>query len=219
MPATSITERVKTILDSIPANVTLVAACKTRTLDEVREAVDAGITTLGHNYVQEAEGMVGLLDRVVSWHGIGHLQRNKAKKAVELFDVVETVDSVRLANKLDSECAKQGKVMRVLIEVNSGEESNKDGALPGDVPALGAHIAALPRLRLEGLMTMGPLSGDPEDARPYFHKTKELSLRLASALGAELPVLSMGMSNSYQVAIEEGATLIRLGTSIFGPRQ
>ncbi len=107
----------------------------------------------------------------------------------------------------------------MLIEVNSGEEPNKDGALPADVPALAAHIASLPHLRLEGLMTMGPLSGDPEEARPYFRRTRDLFERLAPTTNPRMAVLSMGMSSSYQVAIEEGATQIRLGTSIFGPRQ
>jgi len=215
-----ITDNVAAILSALPAHVTLVAACKTRSAEEVRAAVDAGVTALGHNYVQEAEDMIGQLGAIAPWHMIGHLQRNKAKKAVEVFDVIETVDSVRLANAIDRHAAVAGKVMRVLIEVNSGEEPNKDGAKPADVDAFAQHIASLEHVKLEGLMTMGPFSGDPEAARPYFRKTKESfdSLAAAQIPGVEMRVLSMGMSNSYEVAVEEGATMVRIGTKLFGPR-
>ncbi|MBC8443431.1 YggS family pyridoxal phosphate-dependent enzyme, partial [PVC group bacterium] len=204
LESTGISERVAAILASLPPHVTLAAACKTRTPGEVREAVEAGVTVLGHNYVQEAESMVEAVGRPAKWHLIGHLQRNKAKKAVELFDVIETVDSVRLANALERHCAAAGKTVSVLVEVNSGEESNKAGVLPSGVGVLVGHISTLEHVRVRGLMTMGPMAGDPEEARPYFQKTKDAFDRLADAglPNVEMQVLSMGMSNSYQVAVE-----------------
>ena len=221
LSAPSISDRVAAILSALPPHVTLVAACKTRTPQEVREALAAGVAALGHNYVQEAEAMIQALGRPAPWRLIGHLQRNKAKKAVGLFDVVETVDSLRLAKALDRSACEVGKTLRVLVEINSGEEPNKDGVHPDDVAPLVNAIADMEHLHVEGLMTMGPFTGDPEDARPYFRKTKEVFDRLADCgpPSVEMKVLSMGMSNSYQVAIEEGANLVRLGTSIFGPRQ
>jgi len=220
LASTGISERVAEILASLPQHVTLAAACKTRRPEEVQEAVEAGVTVLGHNYVQEAESMVPAVGRRARWHLIGHLQRNKAKKAVELFDMIETVDSVRLANALDRHCAAVGKTMSVLIEVNSGEEASKTGVLPSGIDGLAGHISTLEHVRLEGLMTMGPMAGDPEEARPYFEKTKAAFDRLADAglPNVGMRVLSMGMSNSYQVAVEEGANLVRIGTKLFGPR-
>ena len=220
MTSTSIAERTAAILESLPPHVALAAACKTRTPEEVREAATAGVQILGHNYVQEAETMVEALGRIARWHMIGHLQRNKAKRAAELFDMIETVDSTRLADAIERHCAAAGKTMGVLIEVNSGEESNKTGVEPPDVEALARHISALEHVRLEGLMTMGPMAGDPEGARPYFRVTKAIFDRLADAglPNVHMRVLSMGMSNSYQVAIEEGANIVRIGTKLFGPR-
>jgi pyridoxal phosphate enzyme (YggS family) len=151
---------------------------------------------------------------------IGHLQRNKAGMAVEIFDVVESLDSMRLANELEKRCGDIGKVMDVLIEVNSGAEDNKTGILPQEVLPLAQLVDTLPYLRLTGLMTMGPLSGDAELSRPYFKNTCALfdQLKGMHLSNSAISVLSMGMSGSYKVAIEEGATMVRIGTLLFGPR-
>ncbi len=208
------------LLQVLPPHVTLLAAAKTRTVGEVRAAYEAGIRFFGHNYVQEAQSMVTAADFKAEWHMIGHLQRNKAADAVELFNMIESLDSIRLANELEKRCAEQGKTIEVLIEVNSGAEEDKTGALPQDVLPLVESVSALPRLRLAGLMTMGPLSGDAELARPYFIRTRQLfeQLKKSSLPNIEMRVLSMGMSGSYRVAVEEGATMIRIGSLLFGPR-
>jgi len=204
----------------LPEGVVLVGAVKTRSPQEVAAAMAGGLTHLGHNYVQEAERMKERLPGEAVGHFIGHLQRNKAKKAVELFDLVETLDSVRLAEELDRRSAAAGRVLPVLIEVNSGREPNKAGVLPEVIDNLAETISRLEHLRLEGLMTMGPDQGDPELARPYFRTTCELFDRLAGRdlPGTAMKWLSMGMSNSYRVALEEGANIVRLGTILFGPR-
>jgi len=223
-----IADRVKTVLASLPAHVLLVAACKTRTPGEVHEAIDGGVTAIGHNYVQEAESMQQVMsewktqpERRVRWHFIGHLQQNKAKKAVTLFDIIETIDSARIAHTVDHHCAAFGKIMPVLIEINSGRESSKTGVRPDRVEDLAREICGLQNIRLQGLMTMGPRFGNPEDARPYFRLTKELFDKLASMNlpNVEMRYLSMGMSNSYRVAIEEGANIVRIGTHLFGEQQ
>jgi pyridoxal phosphate enzyme (YggS family) len=208
------------ILDTVPSYVTVVAAAKSRTLTEVEAVIQAGITHIGHNYVQEAQLMVPALAGKATWHMLGHLQRNKAKKAVQLFDVLETVDSLRLARAVDRRCAAIGKVIPVLIEINSGEESNKTGVLPKDVDELVAAIAELKHVSIQGLMTMGPRFGDPEDARPHFRATRQAFERLSklNIPNIEMHYLSMGMSNSYLVAIGEGANIIRIGTMLFGSR-
>ncbi len=209
------------ILDSLPSYVTVVAAAKGRTLTEVEAVIQAGITHIGHNYVQEAQMMVPALTGKATWHMIGHLQRNKAKKAVELFDVLETVDSLRLAQAIDRRCAAIGKVISILVEINSGEESNKTGVLPKDVDELVAGLVPLEHISIQGLMTMGPRFGDPESARPYFRATRQAFERLSkwNIPNIEMRYLSMGMSNSYLVAIEEGANMVRIGTKIFGSRR
>jgi len=220
LPCETIAERTREVLASLPPHVMLVAACKTRTVEEVREAVQAGVTALGHNYVQEAQAMVEAIGLAAKWHMIGHLQRNKAKAAVALFDVIETVDSVRLVNAIERHAAAAGKTVSVLIEINSGEESDKTGVAPADAKGLALHISGLAHVQLAGLMTMGPAVGDPQHARPYFQRTKALFDQLAAEdlPDTDLRVLSMGMSNSYRVAIEEGANHVRLGTKLFGPR-
>jgi PLP dependent protein len=215
--------RIKEILKSIPQGVTLVAAAKTRTPDEVKSALMSGITALGYNYMQEAISMREAIDKwrapgPVAWHMIGHLQRNKAKKAVELFDMIETIDSISIAECVNRHCSEAGKNMPVLIEINSGRESNKTGVLPEDIIPLAKKISSeFPALRIQGLMTMGPRFGDPENARPYFQLTKKLfDLLLEENIkGIDMKYLSMGMSNSYRQAIEEGATIIRIGTKLF----
>ncbi len=161
-----------------------------------------------------------IIGHKVQWHMIGHLQRNKVKKAVAIFDMIETIDSWRLAESVDQYCADEGKIMPVLIEINSGKESNKTGVLPENVEELVRKVSKLPHLRLQGLMTMGPRFGNPEDARPYFKETKAAFDRLKKTeiANVEIRYLSMGMSNSYQIAIEEGANIVRIGTKLFGER-
>ena len=213
-----IKENVANILSSLPQGILLVAAAKTRTPEEVMQAIEAGIAILGYNYVQEAEQMYRIVGKAVQWHQIGHLQSNKAKKAVQIFDMIETIDSWRIAETVDRYCAEAGKIMPVLVEINSGKESNKTGVLPKDVDELIWEISDLPNLRVKGLMTMGPRFGNPEDARPYFKVTKAAFDRLGQAgiPNVEMRYLSMGMSNSYQIAIEEGANIVRIGTILFG---
>ncbi len=215
-----IAESVHRIMGSLPPEVTLVAAVKGRSAAEVRAVIEAGVTHLGHNYIQEAELMVDLMRDSVKWHMIGHLQRNKAKKAVQLFDKIETVDSWRLARELDKQCDRLAKNMPVFIEVNSGREASKTGVMPEDLESLVLQMRELEHLRVQGLMTMGPRFGDPEKARPFFQETRKAFDRLARM---DLPhvsmhYLSMGMTNSYLVAIEEGANVVRIGTKIFGQR-
>ena len=215
-----IKENVERILAELPEGVQLVAAAKTRTPEEIHQAVEAGLEIIGENYVQEAEQAFQVIGNRVQWHMIGHLQRNKVKKAVRIFDLIETVDSMRLAQEIDKSCRKIGKIMPVLIEINSGEETQKAGVMPGDAPALIKEMSALENISVVGLMTMGPFTGDPEDARPYFVKTKEIfeELRQMELSRVEMKHLSMGMSNSYKVALEEGANVVRIGTNIFGQR-
>ena len=213
-------QSVRHILDSVPSNVIVVAAAKGRTLTELEAVIEAGITHIGHNYVQDAQLMIPALKDKATWHMIGHLQRNKAKKAVELFDMLETVDSLHLAQTIDRRCAAIGKVIPILIEINSGEEPSKSGVLPKDVDELVATISDLKHISIQGLMTMGPRFGDPENARPFFQETKQAFERLSKSNipNIEMRYLSMGMSNSYLVAIEEGANIVRVGTKIFGGR-
>lgn len=215
-----IKEKIDAIRCTLPEGVEMLAAVKTRSLVEVEAAMEAGLHIFGHNYVQEAEDMIRAADLTVEWHMIGHLQRNKAKQAVELFDMIESVDSLRLARELEKRCAQIGKVMPVLIEVNSGQEENKTGVLPKNAGGLAEFLSTCSNLRLMGLMTMGPLSGDPELSRPFYKETRRLYEEIARSnlQNVQMRILSMGMSNSYMVAIDEGANLIRLGTSIFGLR-
>jgi len=215
-----IDKNVRKILDKLPAGVELVAAAKTRTPEEISHAVEAGVKIIGENYVQEAQEAFSAVGKRARWHFIGHLQRNKVKEAVKIFDMIETVDSWRLAQEIEKRVSREDKVMPVLIEVNSGREEQKFGVLPEDVEALARKIAGLPHLRLQGLMTMGPMVGDPENARPYFIETRKVFDRLKkfSIPGVEMKYLSMGMTNSYKIAVEEGANIVRIGTKIFGPR-
>jgi pyridoxal phosphate enzyme (YggS family) len=217
----SIAANVKPILETLPPGVILVAAAKARTPEEVEAALRAGIAYVGHNYVQEAERMIPAIKEEAHWHMIGHLQKNKVKKAVRLFDMIETVDSWPLAELIDRRCAAIGKTMPVLVEINSGREASKTGVLPEEMDDLVRRVSDLQHIRVQGLMTMGPRFGNPENARSYFRVTKEAFDRLAKANlpNVEMRYLSMGMSNSYQVALEEGANMIRLGTVLFGERQ
>lgn len=217
----AIRTNVERLLVEIPASVTIVAACKTRTIDEVEAVYQAGLRHFGHNYVKEAQAMLPQLNIKANWHLIGHLQRNKSREAVQLFDHIDSVDSIRLVQELEKCCSQVEKVLPVLIEVNSGREVNKSGASPEEVIALAELISHQPHLNLEGLMTMGPRSGDPQESRPYFMETRRLFEQLSELAlpNTIMRWLSMGMSNSYQAALQEGANMIRLGTAIFGDRE
>ncbi len=215
-----IKENVKKILEQLPDGVNLQGAAKTRTPEEVLEAIEAGIEIIGENYVQEAEKAFQVIGNRAKWHMIGHLQGNKVNKAVKIFDMIETVDSMKLARTIDKSCRKVGKIMSILIEINSGEESQKSGVVPEEALSLIEEMSVLKNIKIVGLMTMGPFAGNPEDSRPYFKKTREIFKKLKgmNLPDVEMKVLSMGMSNSYRVAIEEGANLVRIGTMIFGER-
>ncbi|MBN1155543.1 YggS family pyridoxal phosphate-dependent enzyme [candidate division KSB1 bacterium] len=217
---TWIEDSARHIIDSLPDHVTLVAAAKTRSVDEVRRAIDAGVKILGYNYVQEAMTMRDSITQDVKWHMIGHLQRNKVNRAVPLFDMIETIDSFELAKAVDRQCKKINKMMPILLEINIGREAQKSGILPENVLALAQQISTLQHVEINGLMTMGPVTVEPGALRPYFKLTKILFDQIAAARipHVEMKYLSMGMSDSYEIAIEEGANMIRLGTILFGPR-
>ncbi|MBN1482224.1 YggS family pyridoxal phosphate-dependent enzyme [candidate division KSB1 bacterium] len=215
-----IVDNIKMIASTLPPNVLLEAAAKTRSVDQVRAAIEAGVSIFGYNYVQEAESVKTHIETNVHWHMIGHLQKNKVKKAVQLFDMIETIDSLKLAQLVDRECVKEGRSMDALVEINSGREAKKTGLFPDDVESLVRAASNLSNIRITGLMTMGPWVENPEELRPYFRETKKVfdhiaALNLPNVL---MTHLSMGMSDSYRIAIEEGATIVRLGTILFGPR-
>ncbi|MBN1451571.1 MAG: YggS family pyridoxal phosphate-dependent enzyme [Anaerolineales bacterium] len=213
-----ITESAKRILNAVPPTVTVVAAAKGRNALEIEAAIDGGITCVGHNYVQDAWNTIPDIDKDISWHMIGHLQRNKINKAVQLFDMIESLDSLRLAKALDKHCAAMDIVMPILIEINSGREPAKTGVPPEEVSNLLSLLAELKHIQVEGLMTMGPRFGDPELARPYFQTTRNVFEAFSARKNpnTKMHYLSMGMSNTYQIAIEEGANVIRIGSAIFG---
>lgn len=215
-----IRENVRKLLEELPPGVELVAAAKTRTPDEILAAIQAGVHIIGQNYVQEAQAAFRVIGKRARWHFIGHLQKNKAKKAVEIFDMIETVDSYGLAAELDKHSQSRGKVMSILIEINSGRETQKFGVLPEETEKFIRQIASFEGIRIQGLMTMGPMFGNPEDARPYFQETKRTydHIKSLDIPKVEIGYLSMGMTNSFRVAIEEGANIVRIGTLIFGPR-
>ena len=216
-----IKQNIAQILKELPAGVQLVAAAKTRTPREILEAIESGVKIIGENYVQEAEKAYEVIGRKVEWHFIGSLQKNKVKKAAGMFDVIETVGSVAIAEEIDKRCAQIGKTMLVLIEINSGRESQKSGVFPEHAEELVREISTLPNLRIKGLMTMGPRMGNPEDARPYFVQTKKIfeDIKRLNLPHVEMKFLSMGMTNSYKVALEEGANIVRIGSKIFGERE
>lgn len=216
----SIRDNVSELLAELPAGVELVAAAKTRTPAEITEAIEAGISTIGENYVQEAETARAVIGSRANWHFIGHLQKNKVKKAVALFDMIETVDSLEMAEEIDRRCAEAGKLMPVLIEVNSGREYSKSGVYPEDAVKLVNDIAALGNIRIKGLMTMGALFGNPEESRPCFAVTRKIFEEIAAMglPGVEMSYLSMGMTDTYRIAVEEGANIVRIGSRIFGAR-
>ena len=203
-----------------PAAITIVAVTKGHPTAAAREALTAGLPDIGENRVQEAlEKMAAWPDAPVRWHLIGHLQRNKAKHAVGRFALIHSLDSARLADALEQEAAKRDLVQHVLVEVNVARESQKSGAMPEEAEAVVAHAATLPHLRLRGLMTMAPLTDDQGVIRATFRGLRELRDRNASRFALRPSHLSMGMSNDFEIAVEEGATMLRLGTVLFGERQ
>jgi len=220
------------IRQEIPKDVTIVLSVKTRTVGQIEEAIDAGATDIGHNYVQEAGQMYDALQKKaakVRWHMIGHLQTNKINKALRIFDVVQTVDSLEKAAAIDKRIEGAGKkIVPVYVEINIGSEFSKAGIKPAEhepfdeyMEKLAKDISDLGHLRLAGLMTMGPRFGNPEDVRPYFRRTKKIFERIKALdlPNADMKYLSMGMTNSYNVAIEEGSNMVRIGTAIFGKRK
>jgi hypothetical protein len=215
-----ISENVKRILSEIPEGVEVVAAAKTRTAEEILEAIETGINKIGENYVKEAVAVNEIVGDKAQWHFIGHLQSNKVVQVVPIVDMIETVDSAKLARKIDKYAALNNKIMPILIEINSGREPQKNGVMPDNVEQLIREIAPLPNIKVMGLMTMGPFTGDPEDARHYFVETRRIleQIKALDIPHVNMKYLSMGMSNSYKVAIEEGANIIRIGTKLFGAR-
>jgi PLP dependent protein len=203
-----------------PGSVKLVAVSKTVDAGRVRQALEAGVNLLGENYVQEAQRKIEELGRGAGWHFIGHLQSNKARVAVGLFDWVHSVDSLRLAEELSRAAQQQNRVLPVLLQVNLGKEATKFGAQEEEVFRLLEKMASLPGISVKGLMTLPPYGEDPEESRPYFRALRALleAVSRRGISGVLLEELSMGMSDDFEVAVEEGATLVRVGTAIFGPR-
>jgi pyridoxal phosphate enzyme (YggS family) len=201
-----------------PASVALLAISKGMPPERVQAAAACGLTHFGENKVQEARAKIPLCPERLHWHFIGHLQSNKCRDAVQLFEMVQSVDSLALAQELDKWADKQVKSMPILLEINPAGEATKFGFAPAQVLAELEAINALHRLEIQGLMMIAPWTPDPEKARPLFRKLRELKAQCEAKLGAPLPHLSMGMSGDFEVAIEEGATLVRIGTSLFGPR-
>jgi pyridoxal phosphate enzyme (YggS family) len=212
-----------------PGEIKLVAVSKTVETDRIKEAIEAGIAILGENYVQEAQKKIEEIGRPacterfgegrpVSWHFIGHLQSNKAKYAIRLFDMIHSLDSVSLAEELNRRAEQADRMMKVMIEVNLSKEASKFGADEERVLSLAKRIQNLNHLFLEGLMTMPPYFDSPEMSRPYYVVLRELKERMVKE-GIPMKELSMGMSNDFEIAVEEGATYVRVGTAIFGPRK
>lgn len=199
-----------------PGEIKLVAVSKTHPPDVLQEALDAGATVLGENKVQEAERKIPDVGRdAAEWHLIGHLQSNKARKAVQLFDVIHSIDSVKLAERLERICDEEDRdELSVLVQVDLAGEETKSGIPESELPELIDLLAACQHLKLIGMMVLPPFFDDPETTRPYFKRLREIRDRLVP--GGEL---SMGMSNDYEVAVEEGSTMVRVGTAIFGERE
>ena len=208
--------------DRDPESVKLVAASKAVPVDLIRAGIKAGVTIVGENYVQEAKEKIEAIGRDnVSWHFIGHLQSNKAKYAVKLFDLIHTVDSLKLANELNKQAEKIGKVQSVLLQINTGMEASKSGLAAEDVMGLARHISGLKNLKVKGLMTIPPSFNAPEKVTPFFKELRHLrdKLRDEKIPGIQMDELSMGMTGDFEAAIREGSTFIRIGTAIFGKRQ
>jgi len=199
-------------------SVSLVAVTKGHSPEMIRSAADSGQTLFGENKVQEAKAKIPLCPGKLHWHMIGHLQSNKCRDAVYFFEMIESVDSLELAQELDKAAAKWGKTMPILLEVNIAGESSKFGFRPDQLLDQFLQINDLPKIEIHGLMTIAPWTPEPEKVRPIFEQLRELKEQCEQKLGAPLPHLSMGMSGDFETAIEEGATIVRIGTALFGPR-
>lgn len=215
-----IAENFSKIRKSVPDCTRIVVAAKGRNAEEIAEAIDAGATDIGENYVQEAEiaiNQLGERARKAKWHMIGKLQKNKIKKALTLFDVIQTVDSLQLACEIDKGAGEIGRIVDIYIEINIARERQKSGVMPEEAEELIKQISHLKNIKVEGIMTMGP-AAEPESLRAYFKETKRIfeKLQAFKIPNVNMNVLSMGMSNSYKIAIEEGSNMIRIGTAIFG---
>jgi pyridoxal phosphate enzyme (YggS family) len=202
-----------------PASVTLLTVTKGHTADVVRAASELGLSLFGENRVQEARVKIGQCPNRLRWHLIGHLQSNKCRDAVHFFQMIQSVDSLDLAHEINKWADKSAKTMPVLLEVNVAGESSKFGYSPEKVLEELTEINRLPKIEVHGLMTVAPFATDPEKVRPIFRRLRELKTECEEILGAPLPHLSMGMSGDFEVAVEEGATMIRLGHAILGPRK
>ena len=218
-----IKENIEKLKKLIPGNVTIVAVSKNRTPEEIKEAVEVGITDIGENKVQEVLLKYNALramspePRAIKWHMVGHLQTNKVKDAVKIFDLIQSVDSFHLAQEIDRQAAKIDKIQDVLIEVKTSPEATKSGLKPDDLIGVIRNISELKNIHIKGLMTVAPIVDNPEDVRPYFRQLRDLRDSICSELrfpSSEL-ILSMGMTEDFEVAIQEGANMIRLGRAIF----
>ncbi|MFB0526857.1 MAG: YggS family pyridoxal phosphate-dependent enzyme [bacterium] len=202
-----------------PQEITLVAVTKTVEVDRIEEAIAAGVNIIGESRVQEAKEKYGKVEGRIIWHLVGHLQRNKARDAVKIFDLIHSVDSAKLAEEIDKQAKKAGKIQKILVEVNVSGEESKYGLGPEEIITFLKEVSRLPNIKVEGLMTMAPLYENPEDCRPYFRKLKELveGIKAENIENVEMIYLSMGMSNDFEVAIEEGSNMVRIGRAIFEP--
>lgn len=202
-----------------PEGVTIVAVTKAVPPEGVEDALATGLTVFGENKVQEAKAKIPLVSSRACWHMIGHLQTNKARDAVALFELIHSVDSAKLAGELDKWAGRDGKTQPILLEVNVSGEASKSGLKPEDLAATLEQIKALHRIEIRGLMTMVPFAKDTEKARPHFRRLRELRDEMENRFGVRLPELSMGMSHDFEIAVEEGATMVRIGKAIFGERR
>jgi pyridoxal phosphate enzyme (YggS family) len=204
--------------DREPNSITLLAVTKSQPPEVVKAAAELGLNFFGENKIQEAKAKIPLCPGKTRWHFIGHLQSNKCRDAVELFEVIQSVDSLSLAQEINKRCEQAAKRMPVLLEVNVAGEASKFGYKPEKLLSELKEINSLPRLQINGLMTVPPYAAETEKTRPHFHRLRELKMECERILSAPLPHLSMGMSGDFETAIEEGATIIRIGTALFGPR-
>jgi pyridoxal phosphate enzyme (YggS family) len=220
-----IKENVKKILNELPDQVELVAAAKGIKPEEILEAIEAGVKIIGESYIREAKRAFQVVGDKAKWHFIGIPKIEKhdllKRKNLEMLDMIQTIDSLEIAEKIDERCAQIGKVMPILIEINSGREPQKSGVLPEAAEELVSEISNLQNMKVMGLMTMGSRFGNPEDSRPYFVETRKIfeQIKKLNLPKVEMKYLSMGMTNSYQIALEEGANIVRIGTKIFGERK
>ena len=201
-----------------PQEIKLVAVTKTATIEQIKEAISAGVKIIGENKVQEAKEKYQILTADIEWHLVGHLQTNKVKYAIEIFDCIHSVDSIKLAKEIDRRSLQFGKTTNVLVEVNVSGEETKYGIKPEEVEPFLKEISEFSRIRVRGLMTIAPIAEDKEEVRPYFRKLRELSEEIKSKnlKNVKMDYLSMGMTEDFEVAIEEGANMVRIGRGIFG---